>query len=81
MLSSAIHPPIPISWSSGACSFNSANANGSQNGFGDGNWIKEYKGGIFIDWVHPSGGAQGFWEIDVQGTNGYVGAVCTSTPQ
>lgn len=66
------------------CTFSSANANGSRNGFGDGNWMHAYNGSYFVDWVpigtlpdFPNGG----WEYDRQGpNNGYVYDVCTSQP-
>ena len=61
------------------CSFSSAYANGSPNGFGDGNWIRSYNGSFLVDWVDGTSNSPGYWEYDVQGsTNGYVFNVCKS---
>lgn len=61
------------------CSFSSANANGSPNGFGDGSWIHRYNGSFFVDWVDGTPNSPGYWEYDAQGpTNGYVFNVCKS---
>jgi hypothetical protein len=63
------------------CSFSSSNANGSPNGFGDGNWIHLYNGSYFVDWVDAVPPAPGYWEYDRQEpNNGYVYDVCTSPP-
>lgn len=63
------------------CSFSSSKANGSPNGFGDGNWIHAYNGFYFVDWVDGTAQNPGHWEYDVHGNNnGYVYHVCTSQP-
>ena len=63
------------------CSFSSANANGSQNGFGDANWLHAYNGSYFVSWVDATPPAIGHWEYDALGPfNGYVYKVCTSAP-
>jgi hypothetical protein len=70
-------PSVPSTYGT-YCAFQYPQGGGDY--YGDADWMHAYNGFYFTEWIRPSGGNPGSWNMDGYNHSGYVQNVCNNAP-